>query len=680
MEEAWEAPAGWDFDSDEIASINSQDLHDNRPNRWRGPKSSWRTLTADERLLWRSMQQLQHQDLSVHLYDVFALRRQGEDMQTTELFTVKTASILRRSRCMWTAWPLKESHVPQETLLKIGDNGDNCDDDGQLTLRMNEKANNMPSSRLQDEIGATILRLAKESFLKRTRRESAPIQPSIESTAAGTAAETDDEISLPSSPPLSIKMEPAEVGDMTQLDSVEPHSRSSNSKNPNRPAPRTHEPTVSTDDDLSYALLRPSVRNIILQLDKTLTILHNARVAGLHQLSDSSTDSDSGSQSAAAERPQKRPRGRPRRTPQAGESTDEGDRVKLTRRGRPRKQHVPRVGETQVEMRHRIAREGHRRLPVTEEEKEAAFEEWLRKGDLQRQREREMDAEMDGPFAVVDDGTAGEVEDGQHVPLGNVERKLLRWGLRDWSDVVGAAALAGVSEEVIKRTTRRCANLFGQGMTIRRLDEAIASHGPGFRTLIYQPERISLSSSASRSSSFPSSSSDEVPTLNQRRLASHSRSPSASRRGRTSLRLSASAASTSRSRSRSSAGLIFCPVPRCDRAAMGFSRRANLSRHMHLVHPDIAEDGGDSDDDTVGAVHVDGFLRPVQMSRGWRGEDVAERKRKRFYAGRETTPGRSRTSPRSNDDGDDDYEAGDESARRVLCSWPEQIKKVKARF
>lgn len=87
-------PPTWDLDSDEIASVTSEDLHDNRPNRWTGPKSTWRTLTEEERLLWRSMRQLAGKDLAAHLYDAFALKRQGKDPATAPSLTVKTVSCI----------------------------------------------------------------------------------------------------------------------------------------------------------------------------------------------------------------------------------------------------------------------------------------------------------------------------------------------------------------------------------------------------------------------------------------------------------------------------------------------------------------------------------------------------------------------------------------------------------
>ena len=40
----------------------------------------------------------------------------------------------------------------------------------------------------------------------------------------------------------------------------------------------------------------------------------------------------------------------------------------------------------------------------------------------------------------------------------------------------------------------------------------------------------------------------------------------------------------------------------------------------------------DSEDEMYGAVHADGFLKPIIPSKGWRGEDVETRKRKKGWA------------------------------------------------
>lgn len=74
----------WDLDSDEIASVASEELYENRPNRWTGPKSTWRQVTEEERMLWRTMKQLQDENLGVHLYNAFALKRRAANPGTAQ--------------------------------------------------------------------------------------------------------------------------------------------------------------------------------------------------------------------------------------------------------------------------------------------------------------------------------------------------------------------------------------------------------------------------------------------------------------------------------------------------------------------------------------------------------------------------------------------------------------------
>ena len=459
--------------------------------------------------------------------------------------------------------------MPQEGLFKTEN-----DPDEPLTFR--KKETKAPSSDLQDEVTAAILRLAKERFRRRKGR-AVPLQQSIEDAAS------DENMSLPSSPPVAS----SSGNEDGESDAESPGD--------------TFEPGVATDDAASGTLLRPSVRHILTQLDRTLTVLHNARVAGFIYLSDSDSSTEDDSDTGTP----RRKRGRPRRTPQPGEDAQSSRDATPSgpgRRGRPRKVHTPRAGETQEDMEVRVARESHRRLPFTDADRDAAFETWVRKGDARLAPPRSPDAD-----AKADAGTR--------------HSKLNRWGLRDWSDVVGAAALAGFPDAVVARTAQRCASLFSEAMTLRRLGEAPASRGPAFSSKEYRPAKIAVSDIAS--------SDDETQTLQQRRIASRQASLARSHtppRGRQSH----STQSQSRSRSRSS-GLLFCPVSECDRAANGFSRRSNLKRHMQLLHPGYEVDEADSDDQVVGAVSIDGFLRPIQPTRGWRGEDVYERKRKRLY-------------------------------------------------
>ena len=68
-----------DKDTDEINSIASEELHETRPNRWSGPPTTWRRYTRPERNTFQSLETTRSQDLSIHLYNSFALSKRAKD-------------------------------------------------------------------------------------------------------------------------------------------------------------------------------------------------------------------------------------------------------------------------------------------------------------------------------------------------------------------------------------------------------------------------------------------------------------------------------------------------------------------------------------------------------------------------------------------------------------------------
>lgn len=66
-----------DGDDDALSdsSLDSDELHETRPNRWRGHPSTWKTWTESERRTWAALENERRRDLSVHLFNAFALRR-----------------------------------------------------------------------------------------------------------------------------------------------------------------------------------------------------------------------------------------------------------------------------------------------------------------------------------------------------------------------------------------------------------------------------------------------------------------------------------------------------------------------------------------------------------------------------------------------------------------------------
>ncbi|KAJ2964521.1 hypothetical protein NQ176_g10792 [Zarea fungicola] len=176
--------ATWDLNDDEIASIASEELHENRPNRWKGAKSTWRHFAQEERMLWRSMKQLQDENLGLHLYNAYALKRRAANPATAPDLEDGTDVVWAPPK-IWTAWPLRQEHQPPEGLFK-----DEGDEDDKYTLRQEAKI--MPSSILKDELTATILRIAKERFL---RRKQPSIRPSIEAPDSPQLESDSDESS-----------------------------------------------------------------------------------------------------------------------------------------------------------------------------------------------------------------------------------------------------------------------------------------------------------------------------------------------------------------------------------------------------------------------------------------------------------------------------------------------------
>ena len=63
---------------------DSSDTEQNRSNRYKGPASTWQSLTEQERGLAASLDQLRNEDLSIHLYNAHALRKRAREAEESE--------------------------------------------------------------------------------------------------------------------------------------------------------------------------------------------------------------------------------------------------------------------------------------------------------------------------------------------------------------------------------------------------------------------------------------------------------------------------------------------------------------------------------------------------------------------------------------------------------------------
>lgn len=603
----------WDKSTSEIQSEDSDELFENRPNRWRGPPQSWRTITEEDRLTYNASERLRNQDLSVHLYNAFALRQAPQEAGAgagSDIDAGTDRPVVHREPWAppkgWTSWPLGTHLLPPDDFMKKTE-----DEDEVFTFRRLER--DTPSGKLEEVVSANILRFAKEKFSKRRLGETPPSSAGVKVKAEPLSSENE---SLPSEAE-------SEDGRGKDLDGASDQWTI-------RTPVKTFKPAVATDDDISYELIRPSARGILEQLDQTLSILHNSRMTSAKNLMDSGESSSEDDEheeelhrsrhTSRASSGRARSRSMPRISTNGGGEPTTTTEAKKSNRGRPAK-FVQREGESEQDFLIRRARAQKKRLPTTlngevgdGEMTAAEGQKSPRKRTRRRTRRRES-----------------ITEDREYW----MQKKLERLNLRDWSDVMGAAALAGFSPKVIDRATQRCANLFGQGMDMHTLHETTISSGlTGIETTRYEPGGAPSSSSGSDHED------EDLDVRQARSISRHS--------GVVPRRTVSSAPSAGedeggepprkrqkRSSSRgTAAGQHYCPHADCDRSLKGFGRPFNLKRHLKLVH------GGEPVEESKetrsvdegyldGGVQRDGFLEPVRIQKGWRAEDTRKRARKR---------------------------------------------------
>jgi hypothetical protein len=458
----------------------------------------------------------------------------------------------------WTAWPLPPDEVPRRSQLGVL-----SDQDEQSTYKRKEFK--WASTELEDVLLGITLKFAKERFEDRDLADE------------DTRPHDGDKREEP-----SVHQE-VEDG-QSSMDSVDLVVEEKLQSPPEKP---TTKPVVSADDERSRIILRPSIRHTLSKLDEILMALHHARkTCRRYDHSDVNTDDETtsiaGSSTPSAKKPQGRPRkfaDLPDRSITTGINTQDPNdaslfRTKKTNRGRPQKVYPRLEGENQQEYLVRIARIQKKPLPSfapplpakpAPQEPNSSPE----RGERARSRNRRA--------------TIGELE----------IRDKKKLGLRDWSEMLGSAALVGFPEDVIARATQRCANLFREGMIMRVITEAPLGDDDAYAEQDYRPEMVPAFSDNTSDSSDDESercSDDSELGKDPRKRISHK-----------------------------AANNVRCPISGCPRKQNGFQHNMALEKHLQQRHEipkeEIEEYILPSDEEMEGAVHTDGFLRPIKKFR-----------------------------------------------------------------
>lgn len=216
-----------------------------RPNKFRGPDSTWQKLTVEERQNAQALETIRARDLTVHLYNSYALRVRARErgQQTTKRNKKLSEAETFVPSSRWTAWPMSADEVPRadERLRR--------EEDDAWTLRM--PLDPRPSADLEESVIAVMLKNAKDRFGAREWDSKRAIsQPKKRHTSY---AYNDDE---------SVGYDANWGSDQEFMDDAELH------------------PVVQADDDKSRQQLRPISRDILTQFDQLLMGLHHAQTGG----------------------------------------------------------------------------------------------------------------------------------------------------------------------------------------------------------------------------------------------------------------------------------------------------------------------------------------------------------------------------------------------------------------
>jgi len=409
-----------------------------RPNRYYGPASTWRSWTANDRAVAEdALNNSRASDLGAHLYNAFALKEKANSARAGRPGVRSHSRSRPRSTGddhsevpfappdVWTAWPLRARDVSRENAS-----------DGFKRTHLTVHNNDRPSAALEETLVATILRTAKEKWSDRLWE---PEKPRVDRAKRDWKAEIDltkqqlRESGLLDDEGEDVKLSRHEIEgrDTEGVDDVSVVDDSSLASSPEANIP-TDVPTFSsqafaaaaassssedeseasvTDDDRPvFSADDEEARRVLLPSTRHLLSKVDDLLVGLHKARVAYAVRDHGSQ----------PRSRSA-TSGAATTDDErftrfGSRAASRKRGRKRKRsHSSREDDSGCETTKSRSRT------------RSAFRQF---------------------------GTKGK-----------------GYGLRDWSDVLGMAALTGWKTETIARASERCAKLFGQNMVFRTFYE-----------------------------------------------------------------------------------------------------------------------------------------------------------------------------------------------------------------
>ncbi|MCJ1306484.1 hypothetical protein MMC25_000127 [Agyrium rufum] len=239
--------------------------------RYKGKASTYRQWIAPERDLKRSLDRLDAQDLSLHLYKAHVLGAKAREAAEAAKNDEIPEELTLQPPPSWTAWPMEPEDVPRGQFQSLAA-GNNVAKEGWRSLR----ASQGPGEEIEEDLIALMLRQARERL--DVRPSEANEDNVLDQYASGQQDAPDSSITILTSPTLAenvtnYSLRPRRV--------AHPHKREVLSSRPSSKATQIplKRPRFMLDDDRANLVLQPTARHLLSNLDKLLTGLHHARAA-----------------------------------------------------------------------------------------------------------------------------------------------------------------------------------------------------------------------------------------------------------------------------------------------------------------------------------------------------------------------------------------------------------------
>lgn len=590
---------GEEDDADDDASLPS--VTDLRENRFLGSIKNWRAFTRRERNIWKAFEIERSRDLSAHLFNAFALEKRALELKKRQPgIDVKGKAVADgnegpslslaepndeveedegatfRPGRHWTAWPMSASTVPREG----EDMERNADDLYTITAQPDPR----PSSNLEECLMSRMSKVARQRWDSREwidddKKRLAQEDPFAQKQQRGQSEVSD----LSDGVYTQVNHSQSTKGDSaTDVDSDDDglSDRDGTHAGGSQPQGIRLQATFQTDDDKAYKILRPAARHILSRVDDLLLALHRARASYMND-------------HYGEEQPRRKRKKRPQVKLESKSGDDQPANAKQNQPTHELRRSKRSQDQRPRKLRARSKSAQNKSLAVSGEELRmlSDSEEYVSPSSSSSS---DSDSELSGSSAAEEsddtqDKTGYEYSSAEK---SDIKSRIDRIGLRDWSDILGTAALTGFPADAVERASARCARLFGEDMEfrtfetgrIRKLqgvdDESGVDSGHIFEYTEEPPDISEIGVWKWRRQQ-----------MNKRREKYDPRPAQVKGNGlaqettRSFLSLPESQSFVKKAIEHK----LMCPVATCPRAkdGNGFSRKWNLNQHVSKMHPDL---------------------------------------------------------------------------------------------